>query len=184
FIQDPETLVPGQPDWLVWFPQIAGSRAALNLRAILGGRAYLIKVAAGAQPFTWSVRGNPTLSRPDWQSDSLNFVGFPVIAQNPPTFAAFFAGTAAHEGQPIYELDSAGHWERIAFPGTTTLENGRAYWIGCQGQSTFSGPVTLHLDQSTGLNYGQTLVELSLRVRNASSLPRTVSVRKLPSANP
>lgn len=184
FIQDPETLVPGDPDWLVWFPRNAGSRATLNLHAIPGGRAYLIKVAAGAQPFAWSVRGNPALRRPDWQSDSLNFVGFSVSAQNPPTFAAFFAGTPAHEGQPIYELNSAGHWERVAFPATATLENGRAYWIGCQGQSTFSGPVTLQLDQSIGLNYGRTLVELTLRLRNASSLPRSLSLRRLPSANP
>jgi hypothetical protein len=184
FIQDPETLVPGDPDWLAWFPPNAGSRAALSLHALLGGRAYLIKVTSNSQAFAWSVRGNPTLRPPNWQSDSLNFVGFPVSAQNPPTFAAFFAGAPAHEGQPVYELTTAGHWERVAFPASSTLENGRAYWIGCRGPSTFAGPVAVQLEQSTGLNYGRALAELTLRLRNASSLPRSLSVRKLPSANP
>lgn len=184
FIQDPEALVPGQPDWLVWFPPSAGSRAALSLHTVLGGRAYLVKIANDAQPLAWSVRGNPIMRRPDWQSDSLNFVGFPVSAQNPPTFATFFAGASAHAGQPIYQLNPAGHWESVANPSTATLEQGRAYWIGCQGQSTFAGPLAVQLEQSTGLGYGRTLVELTVELRNASSQPRSLSVRKLPSANP
>src|SRR6185503_14295863 len=83
FIQDPTSLIPGDPDWLVWTPA-----AIKNLLVLEGGRAYLIKISGNAT-VNWQLYGRPAARRIDWIADSPNFVGFAINAQNPPTFANF-----------------------------------------------------------------------------------------------
>jgi hypothetical protein len=178
FIQDPTSLVPGDPDWLVWTPA-----AIKNLFILEGGRAYLIKIS-GAATFNWQLYGRPAARRLDWISDSLNFVGFHVDAQSPPTFASFFAGSAAHAGQPIYRLNTSGQWQPVVNPAATTLQRGGAFWIGCVGQSSFAGPLKILFEQGTSLNYGKSLTGLRLRIKNESGALRSFTVQQLPSATP
>jgi hypothetical protein len=175
FIQDPNSLVPGDPDWLVWTPA-----AIKNLFILEGGRSYLIRIS-GAATFNWQLSGRPAARRIDWISDSLNLVGFGIDGQSPPTFAKFFAGSAAHAGQPVYRLNAGGLWQPITDPATATLQRGEAFWIRCVGQSSFAGPLRILFEQGTALNYGKTLNELRLRIRNESGAPRSFTVQQLPS---
>lgn len=184
FLQDPDKLIPGQLDWLVYIPPTKNPPSAVNLFMLLGGRSYLIKLADNAAPTTLSLRGKPALKRTDWVSDSWNFVGFSVSTTSPVTFQSFFAGSQAHVGQPIYRLNNAsGQWEPVQ-PSTTTLRSGEAVWVYTKGQSTYPGPASIALDEATGLNYGRLLTEQTLRIRNNSQTAKTFKLRLLPSETP
>jgi hypothetical protein len=184
YIQDPESLLPGDPDWMVWFPESSPSRAALNLHTIEGGRPYLIKVPDNAPPFLWAVQGRPVARPVDWLTDSLNLVGFSVNPFVPPTFGSFFANEPALAGQSIYRLDAAGVWNLVANPAITQMQPGEAFWIRAQGRADFKGPLVIEAEQRAGLVYGRSLSEQTLRIRNASSAPRSITIRQLPSALP
>jgi hypothetical protein len=183
FIEDPSQLVPGNPDWLTYLPPSHPSRAIRNLFVLLGGRPYLIKMPDNASPVAWTIPGRPMVRNTAWLSDSLNFVGFPVDAAIPPMFQSFFAGSGAHSGQPIYRLN-AGVWQRVLNPATTSMVRGEAFWIRCSGQSTYQGPLALTLEQAGSLDYGRSLIEQTLRIRNDSTTGRSVGIRVLPSAAP
>ena len=183
FIQDPEELIPGQPDWLTYFPTSHLARATMNLFTLQGSRAYLIKLPDNASQVSWSFSGRPVLRQFEWLSDSFNFTGFPVETVNAPTFQNFFASSAAHTGQRAYRLVN-GLWSQVVSPTTTRLARGEAYWIFCRGQSSFAGPLAIAVEQGYGLDYGRILTEQTLTIRNGSSTSNTFSVRRLSSALP
>lgn len=184
FIQDPNQLVPGQTDWLVYLPPDHAGRESRNLFAVEGGRAYLIKMKSGVPSTTWNVVGQPKVRRIDWLPNSLNLVGFPIAPGGSPTFQSFFAASTAHAGQPVYRLNTSGQWQLISSPTTASLRAGEAYWIYCQGASAFSGPLQLTLEHSDGLSYGRILTEQTLRIKNNSSSVRSIAVQQLPSQSP
>ena len=98
-IQDPHTLVPHQPEWLVFFPPSSSESILTNLYILLGGKAYLIKLA-GDQTVNWTILGRPCLPRIKWKSNSFNFVGFHLNPGHEPTFRSFFAGNFIGRSQP------------------------------------------------------------------------------------
>ncbi len=182
FIQDPNTLVAPQPDWLVYFPASHPLANAGNLFSIEGGRPYLIKLRDNLGTLTWTVQGQALVRPIEWLSDSLNFVGFGLPANPPGTFQAFFSGSSAHVNGPVYRLSAAGNWQAITMG--TPMRKGEAFWIRCTGQSTYPGPLSVTLAQQSGLDYGRTLVEQTLTIRNNSRAARTIQIRPLVSANP
>jgi hypothetical protein len=184
FIQDPNQLVPGEPDWLTYLPPDHPARATRNLYAIQGAKAYLIKLKAGAAQTVWTIKGTPLVRPPDWLSDSFNFVGFPISPLGAPTFQGFFSGSPAHAGQAIYQLSATGQWTLVSTPAGTTMQAGRAYWIYCKGASTFSGPVQITLEERDGLVYGHLQTEQTLRIKNNSSAVKSVTIQELASQAP
>ena len=184
FIQDASELLPGDLDWMVWFPESSPARSARNLHTMQGGHTYLIKVSDAASPFLWVVPGRPVARPIDWQTDSLNLVGFSVNSLGPPSFSSFFADDPTLSGQPIFRLDLSGEWQPVANPATTQMLPGEAFWIRAEGSSDFKGNLVVETDQPRGLSYGRSVPELTLRIRNESALPKTVTIRQLPSALP
>lgn len=183
FIQDPEQLIAGQPDWLTYVPASHPARATMNLFTLQGSRAYLIKLPDNAAQVSWTFLGRPTLRRPEWLADSFNFAGFPLDAGNGPTFQNFFASSPAHAGQRVYRLVN-GLWSQVVSPSTTRLVRGEAFWIFCRGQSTFAGPLEVAVEQGDGLDYGRLLTEQTLTLRNNSATTNTFTVRQLTSMLP
>src|SRR5688572_935239 len=183
FIQDPGELIPGQPDWLTYFPTSHLARATMNLFTLQGNRAYLIKLPDNAAQISWTFSGQPVVRRLEWLSDSFNFTGFPVEAVNGPTFQNFFASSPAHSGQRVYRLVN-GLWSQVVSPTTTRLTRGEAYWIFCRGQSTYTGPLEVAVEQGSGLDYGRVLTERTLTIRNRSTTTNTYTVRRLNSTLP
>ncbi|MBI1930746.1 hypothetical protein HYR99_41685 [Candidatus Poribacteria bacterium] len=181
YIKDPAELVPEQPEWLTYIP---GNKVVTNLFTLQGGRPYLIK-RSGANPVDWKVVGRPVVRALDWNTDSFNFVGFCVDDTSSPTFEAFFAPSLAHKdkGQPIYRLNDAGKWEPVE-PKTARLRRGEAYWVYCKGTSTYSGPLTITFEQGQGIDFGRTLMEQTLRLRNESATAKTVTLKVLASTEP
>lgn len=177
FLQDPETLLPGQPDWLMWVAENHPGRGKVNLHFLRAGHSYLIHHAG--PPMTWEIQGRPIVRRPAWVADSLNLVGFSVDTKLPPTFASFFTGTDAHDGQPIYRLGSSGQWQEVVNPTTTTMRSGEAFWVNSQGASDFVGPFEVSLEQGSTLDYGGVLTEQILRIHNRSDRHRSFLLRPI-----
>jgi len=184
FIQDATQLVPSQPDWLTYLPADQPARATMNLFVLQGARPYLIKLKSGATTTSLTIVGQPIVRTPDWLPDSYNLVGFSVEPSGPPTFQAFFSGSTAHVGQPVYRLNASGQWTVVGNASTTTMRDGEGFWVYCKGASTFSGPVQLTLEQRDGLLYGRVQTEETVRIKNNSSAVRTFSVQELASLAP
>jgi len=183
FIQDPTQLLPGQPDWLNWVASTNPARATRNLYTLQGGQACLIKVP-GQGVITWTLKGQPVNRPIDWLPNSFNLAGFPLASGSSLTFQALFAGSPAHSGQAIYRLNNIGVWERLANPASSVVLPGEAFWVFCQGPSTYSGPMQVQTDQRDGLLYGRQLLEQTLRIRNTSLAPTSFVLRRLPSLAP
>jgi len=181
FIQDPNQLLPGQPNWLTYLPPGHPARETRNLFTLRGGQAYLIKSKSGA---TWTVIGQPVIRPIDWLPNSLNFVGFSLSPGSAPTFQSFFAASPSHAGQPAYRLTASGRWQLVSSPATTSLRGGESFWVYCQGASTFSGPVQLTLEQRGGLAYGKILTEQTVRIKNNSTSARSLTVQEVTSQLP
>jgi hypothetical protein len=151
FIQDANQLLPGRPDWLTYFPGATGDPALNTLFALHGDRCYLVKSTA-SQPVTWNLKGRPVPPVKDWLAGSMNLVGFPVDASSPPSFAAFFAGSAAHAGQAIYRLQPSGLWTPVANPVTDRLSPGCLHlWGADRGQAGAKSKNRLRADGAGNL---------------------------------
>jgi hypothetical protein len=184
FVQDPGTLIPGAPGWLTWFPPTGSLASQASLFVLRDGRPYLIKLADNAPATTLTVTGRPSLRRIQWQVGRANFVGFHVGDDSSPTFANLFAGEAGLVGQPVYRLGAAGVWEPILNLSSAGPKRGEAYWVRCRAPATRSTTIEVDPGSREGLVFGQSAVERSVRIRNASTGPRTISLRLLPSAVP
>jgi hypothetical protein len=182
FVQDANTLVPAAPDWLVYLPPASSLTGGSSLFTLEGGKCYLIKLAANAQPRTWAVQGQPSLRKTEWVPDSFNLVGFSLDRTNPPAFQTFFSTSPAHATNAAYRLVSNGIWAQV--PDTTLMNSGEAFWIRCTGASDYQGPLSLTVPFRTGLTYGRALVEQTITIQNASANPRTILITLQPSASP
>jgi hypothetical protein len=183
FIQDPSTLIPGDPGWLTWFSPAHPLAGQGDLHTLRDGRAYLVRVATNAQPFTWSVTGTPSLRRLTWHPGGLNFVGFRVGPQ-PPSFQQLFAGESGLVGQPVYSLSTSGHWQKLTDLATARPRTGEAYWVGCLIPSQRTATIQVDLQTREGIVFRGSAAERSIQIRNTSAGPRTVSLSLLPSAEP
>jgi len=183
FLQDPNTLLPDQPEWLTYYPTASPQAFLTNLFIVQGGRPYLVKLG-GQQAVDLVLRGRPKIRALEWMSNSFNFVGFHVGAAPALTFAAFFAPSSAHTGQPIYRMTPAGQWQRIADPASELMRPGEAYWVYCRGASAFQGPLSLAFDGGDGLDYSRIIVQQMLHIRNSSTANRTVTLGPKSSLTP
>jgi len=157
-------------EWRYWRSGEADSGSNMDLQA---GRPYLIrKVSLGDTTLT--LTGSPRAVETRWSSDGENFVGVPVDASGRATYESYFYPSEAHARQPVYRLLPVGRWY-VADPATP-IHPGEAFWVHCRGSSTFKGPLAVETDGPTGLDYGGTIVELELSIRNliASSCVVTV----------
>jgi hypothetical protein len=181
FVQDVNTLVPKQPEWLTFFPAGHTNRTLQSLFDIQGGRPLLIKLG-GASSVTWVVTGKPVLPKGDWIPDAQNLVGFHVSDTTPPTFANYLRSSAAHAGKQILALNAAGKWSVIVDTTTTTIQRGKAYWVQTVGASSFMGPLYVEPDLNAGLDFGTFAEERRILLRNdGTNVTRTFTIRSLPS---
>jgi hypothetical protein len=182
FVKDPNQLLPENPDWLTYFPVDSPKSFLTDLHAVFAGKAYLIEVGS-SQPVELKLSGRVLIRETDWLPNALNLVGFHVDGATPPSFSSFFKGEKALDGQPIYRINAAGQAVEVT-DKSVTMKRGEAYWVYCNGDSTYSGPLKVDYDMVDGLKFGETLSEQSLRLTNESDAPRTVTLRVLPAKVP
>ena len=153
FASEPGTIATfNQEEWQQW--KRSDPAGENNLSMIFGNRPYLIQVAAGTPPFTLTLAGKVRFFRPTWTPDRYNLVGFGLQAT--PTFETFFGPSGTkHPVDKIFTLDAAtGNWQRVT--ASTQMASGKAYWVFCSGQSTYTGPVAVDFDLALAgeLNFG------------------------------
>jgi len=177
FIQDPSEPVFNEAAWLRWCapPQPAFVN---DLRAVLGRRAYLVKLLAA--PAVLRVTGRPAVRPIQWATDAWNLRGFPVASNNPPTFRNYFRSspqhydTAQNRLRGVYRLGAEGVWTLAN--QDALMRPGEACWVYCQGASSFTGPFEVKLDSGESLAFSQELDRLGLQFQNLASGFRTVTV--------
>lgn len=174
FIQQQTEALFNNPAWLGYFPPPRPEAFLSKLYSVHALRPYLVKLTNAA---TLTVTGVPVVRPAKWVTDSFNLRGFPVSPTLPPTFTTFFGPSAAHAGQPIYQLQADGQWHLVS--ASAPMKSGEAYWSFCSGASTFQGPSGIELELGEGLNYGTVLTELVPRILNNSTNVRTVCWRDL-----
>ena len=178
FVSDPDEGLLKLQGWQGYFPRPRPEAFLSNLFRLQANRAYLVRLDS-AEPVTWRVSGRPVVRRPTWVADSFNLVGFPVDPVRPPTLGAYFEGSDAHVGQPIYRLGPGGVWTPVDQPYSATIRSGEAYWVYCRGTSTYQGPLDVEVDGGTGLEYSAALSSQFLRVTNNTSIATDITLRRL-----
>lgn len=178
FIEDMSTIVPDRPEWLTYFPDDSGKSFLTNLFSIQGGKAYLINIDSDT-PVTLTISGVAALPSYEWMPDSFNLVGF-HISPNTITAKQFFSPSAAHNGQPVYQLNESGRW--TVLNENALLQPGNAYWVFCKGTSTYHGTFSPILEQGKGLDFGTLLNEQVLRIKNDTSSENVIQINPQSSA--
>lgn len=180
FIRDPSDGLWAEPGWSV-YSKSQDKASTNNLYAIFANRPYLIKLS-GRQNVIWSVTGNPATDKTVWTPNSFNLVGFHVNPNNPPTFTEYFSSYPAHAGKRLFRFNTSGKWEPITNPAATTIKSGDAYWVYCDGTSTYQGPISIQILGSE-LNYGTNSDMNSVTITNDSSATRMITIKFLPSSD-
>ena len=159
FVQNPDAELFRQAGWGVWYADDRPDAFLRTLHAVHGQQAYLVHSGAA---HAWSVVG--TVQKPDvrWAPDSYNFIGFPVNGVAAPTFAQFFAGSAAHDLDRLYRLVD-GTWKKVTVPDGEVMRSGEAFWVYCAGPSSYMGPLRLETISRHGLFAAGGRAELILR---------------------
>lgn len=178
FIQDPNEAVFNEAEWLRWTP--GQPDFVSTLRAVLGRRVYLLNLSSDPPP--WQLTGAIAVRSLQWIPDRYNLRSFPIDPVYPPTFREFFQSSPAHydrtQDRPrsIYRLGGDGKW--VLADKRERMSPGEAYWVYCQGESTFTGPLEFSMDTGDTLDFGQELDRGTLRFRNATDALRTVTLRQ------
>jgi hypothetical protein len=181
FLRDPGEGLRKEEGWYVWFPPSRGEQALLsNLSALGANRPYLIELVGDAS-VAWTVRGCPSLKRQPWLADSFNLTGFTTDPAASPSYASFFASSGAHVGQAVYRLDAGGSWRLVENSTQTAMRPGEAFWVYTSGSSDFAGPLSLALDFGDDLDFGATLPERRLRLKNSTGATKQVVLNQVSS---
>lgn len=181
FIQDPAEGLLNINGWHGYFPFPRPEAFLSDLFTFRANQAYLIKLA-GSQPVTWTVNGRPQVRRTVWRSDSFNLSGFAVDPLMPPTFGDWFERSSAHNGQPVYRLNSNGVWELIELPYATLINSGEAYWVYTDGASTYQGPMAVTLEYGDSMEYSAALTEQRIIVENNVDITTGITISRVPGA--
>lgn len=178
FIANPAEGLDSLTGWFGWYPANKPEAFLSNLYRLEPNTAYLVKLD-GTQVKQITVTGAPIYSEKDWQPDAYTLTGIAADTSNPPSFAEYFAGSSAHQGQPFYKLGSDGRWSLVSSPSTETMSPNRAYWIHTQGNSTWSGPLQVVLDQGESIEFGAALEHSRVVLRNLSGANGSFSLNRL-----
>lgn len=175
YVQDPSTLIPEDPEWLTYFPSSDRRSFLSDLHAVHGGRSYLVELAGSSEAML-ELRGKPVVRRVDWVADSFNLVGFQVDSSSPPTFSSFFSPEKALRDKPLYRVTQDGRSESVGSPGTERLRPGEAFWVYCEGECAYQGPLGLGFDSRDGLEFGALIEEQSIRLKNSSASDKEITL--------
>lgn len=181
FIKDPQT--PSEVNsWLTWLRSDGPSSSLIRLP---GNVACLVR---STSDFTWTLKGKPVASTFDWTGSGLNFIGFPTVPSNPPTFDTFF--TPAPELKFSAEIFRyvggaiTDNPKQVLDLTQTQVRRGEAFWIRSQTFNKYFGPVETVLGSSGTLDFDDTLGQQSFRLRNHTKADLTVQLAMVASETP
>ena len=139
FVSDSGVNMINKLGWATWYAPSRDDNFLTKLGAIYGYASYLVHASSEC---TFSIEGSVTCTEFKWKADAYNLVGFSLDAQAPPTFAQFFAGSAAHKNSSVYRL-TEGVWKKVIDPSNTLMKSGEAFWVYADGTSSYQGPLNV-----------------------------------------
>lgn len=169
YIQNPGTISWKKDGWSVWYAPNRPDTFLSNLHSLAGNQAYLLFAQTAC---TLQVIGTVSLQSVQWRANSFNFVGFPLDDQSPPTFDQFFNGSTAHQPYRIYHLVN-DQWMQISGATLTTMQPGEAFWIYCNGSSSYQGPLSAQVPSSQAITFANN-ADSYITLANQSPNPMTV----------
>jgi hypothetical protein len=172
FDVDPNTLLPDDPHWLVWFPSNSPTAFLTKFHRMNAGGGYLIKMADNAQPCTLYIIGEAKIRNTEWAPHSLNLAGFPTDPDNPPTFADFFKftpniDTSKGQKNELFSINADGSSSRIVAVARDKVERNRGYWIKCSYIP--KGSSVLYIPEESKLDFADYIDEQYLSLGNSST---------------
>ncbi len=174
FVTQPSVDLFRREGWGVWYSGDRPDAFLGSLFAIHGQQAYLIHAK---EAFSWTVAGLVVMEEVRWKPEAFNLVGFSLSETAPPTFEQFFRNSKAHAHNRIYRLVD-GSWQRVSDPASESMRSGEAFWIYCDGVSTYQGPLRVQASGRRALYLAGASGELVLR--NETSHPLEPTVEHLP----
>jgi len=173
FTRNPDDLLAKPTDWRIYFPKEEARSFLSDLFTIEGGRPYLIEFG-GESPIDLTLTGTPETRGTEWLSNSFNLVGFYIDAEKAPTFKNFFAHDPNLANQAVYRVDRTG--KSVLANQSDSLRRGEAYWVFAKGPSNYRGPVAVDADPVAGLDFGESVDESYIVLKNATSTPKTITL--------
>lgn len=188
FINSPSSPLPSNNDWAVWAR--AGIVANRSLVSLSPNAAYLV-LNSGTVNYTWNIVGKPVVPRYSWTAQGVNFIGFSTPPVNPPVVDTFFSPSPVLQNQaqiffyPGNEAAGAPPNTRELFTKfSTPVTRGQAFWIRVTDfYNNYFGPVEVVAQTTTGIRFGEALGQYSLRLRNLTAGPLTVTNTLVASAS-
>lgn len=178
FVTDPSVDLFKNLGWAVWYHQDRPDAFLTSLDAVYGRRAYLVHAKSDA---VWNVAGAPMREFSNWRADQFNLVGFPVAAPGAPSYREFFKAAKGLRTDRIYRLIN-GAWKKVTDAAATPMRSGEAFWIYCDGPSSYSGPLEVETKYRSGLTMSDGSTD-SLILRNVSNDPLEVTVEHVEKAS-
>ncbi len=187
FVTSPQSPTIGSSQWLNWARIGLGITSTFN--TLVPNAAYLVHSVA-ATNYTWRVKGLTLAPSYSWTSSGLNLIDFPTVPASPPFFDSFLAlAPALLSGAEIYQYPGGNlgttNPARLFAYHTTPVLRGQAFWVRAGSQyNNYFGPFQVVFAGSSGVNFGDTAGQFSLRLKNVTGSNVVVSVRLLPSETP
>lgn len=178
FVENPSADMLNAYGWAVWYAERRSDDFLTTLYSIEGDQPYLIHSETNA---TLTIEGTlPTVGR-NWIPDAFNYVGFTVQNPGAPTFEQFFSASPAHNHNRIYRLVN-GTWRQVTEPGNELMRSGEAFWIYCDGESDYAGPLEVTAPSVLGVVlYPESGSEVIFR--NQTDHPISFVMDHLPAGN-
>ncbi|HWD19771.1 MAG TPA: hypothetical protein VHB20_10885 [Verrucomicrobiae bacterium] len=187
YITSPQNPATGASQWLVW--EAAGTGLPSTLAKLVPNAAYLVHSTASGN-YTWNIQGRPMAPTYAWTTTGENFLGFPTPSALAPKFDAFFAPAPSWPTDAeIYQYQGGAlstiNPSQVFSSHTTPVTRGQAYWIRTGSfYNNYYGPFSVTLQDSSGVNFGDSSSQYSLHLKNATASAVTVKLKLLASETP
>jgi hypothetical protein len=166
--------------WLNWTRTLGNASPLQNL---MPNAAYLVRVRNEVPTYQWHLKGKAVVPRYQWTTSGLNFFGFPTVPVSPPSFDDFLA-QAPSEFQRTAEIYrypggdlGPGNPAQVFALRTTPVRRGEAYWIRSgEIYNSYYGPFEVVTGGAGTVAFGDSLKAISLRLRNLTANPLTVTL--------
>lgn len=182
FVTNPQS--PSQPSyWLNW---VRVSSPAATLSRLRGNVACLVRSTAD---YTWNLKGKPVGPVYQWSGAGMNFIGFPTRpGAAAPTFDSFLSPVPELKlGAEIFRYDGGvitGNPVPVLDLATTRVRRGEAFWIRSASFNRYFGPFDASFGNSGGVDFDESVGQVSFRLRNNTKSTLTVRLEMVASEAP
>jgi len=184
-------LIPsaGTAEWSVW---VKGQPTQTTLSSLNGQTAYLVEcTGAIGNTYSLSIPQKVIPPRSAWVRNGANLLGFPskLGASTYPTFSNYFATfpVATASNTKIYKYVGGplgpDNPTQVFSPTFENLDRTQAYWFDAAVVGDFYAPLEVSPSNLSGLIYGRTGSQITVRIRNRTAAVVTLTVAPVTSGS-